>query len=137
LGRKIKPNLTRSQIMAKVRSKDTKPEMVVRRLIYSLGYRYRLHRKDLPGKPDLVFYQRKKVIFIHGCFWHEHNCRAGLKKPKSNQDYWIPKLRRNVQRDKENRDLLVKLGWKVLIIWECELKNKESLTETIKSFFNS
>lgn len=123
--------------MAKVRSKDTKPEMIVRRLIYSLGFRYRLHRKDLPGKPDLVFFRRKKVIFVHGCFWHEHSCRAGLKKPKSNQGYWLPKLERNVQRDRENQEQLVKMGWKVLIIWECELKNKDDLIEKLKSFLDS
>jgi len=123
--------------MAKVRSKDTKPEMIVRRLIYSLGFRYRLHRKDLPGKPDLVFFHRKKVIFVHGCFWHRHNCKAGRKEPKSNQEYWIPKLERNLLRDKENREVLVKMGWRVLVLWECELKNKEDLTKMVKLFLDS
>lgn len=136
IKRPKKLSLTRSQIMARIRSKDTQPEMIVRRLIYSLGYRYKLHKKDLPGKPDLVFFRRKKVIFVHGCFWHEHNCRAGLKKPKSNQGFWIPKLERNAQRDKENQDQLVKMGWKVLVIWECELNNKDRLIEVIKSFLD-
>lgn len=134
---KNKPDALRSQIMSKVHSKNTKPEMIVRRLVYSLGYRYRLHRKELLGKPDLVFFQRKKIIFVHGCFWHAHDCKAGLNKPKSNKEFWMPKLERNAQRDKENVRLLESQGWKILVIWECELKNKECLIGRIKSFLDS
>jgi DNA mismatch endonuclease (patch repair protein) len=127
----------RSALMAKIRSKDTKPELLVRRLIHSLGYRYRLHRKDLPGKPDLVFAKRRKVIFVHGCFWHSHNCKASPKRPKSNRDYWIPKLERNVQRDIEHQERLINMGWQILVLWECELKDKVHLVETIKLFLDS
>jgi DNA mismatch endonuclease, patch repair protein len=133
----IKTAHDRSTIMAKIRSKNTKPELIVRRLTHSLGYRYRLHRKDLPGKPDLVFAKRKKVIFVHGCFWHSHNCRVTPKIPKSNRDYWIPKLERNVQRDREHQEQLMNMGWQILVLWECELKDKECLAEIIKSFLNS
>lgn len=114
----------RSANMAKIASKNTKPEMVVRRLLHSLGYRYRLHRKDLPGKPDLVFPSRRAVIFVHGCFWHLHPdpaCRDA-RLPTSRQEYWLPKLQRNVERDKYAQEALLKDGWKVLTIWDCETK---------------
>jgi DNA mismatch endonuclease, patch repair protein len=110
----------RSDNMRKIRSKDTKPEVRVRKLLFRLGYRFRLHRKDLPGKPDIVFPGRKKVIFIHGCFWHQHrDCRAG-RLPGSRQEYWIPKLKNNISRDQKHMVELQKLGWKVLVIWECQ-----------------
>ena len=128
---------TRSAIMSKIRSKDTKPEMVVRRLVHGMGYRYRLHRKDLPGKPDLVFPKRKKIIFVHGCFWHRHNCKAGLKQPKSNLEYWLPKLERNAIRDKEHQKQLINMGWKILVIWECKLQDKKCISEMVKSFLDS
>ena len=114
----------RSEIMSGIRSKGMKPEMTVRRQLHSMGYRYRLHRRDLPGKPDLVFPARRKIIFVHGCFWHQHAdpaCRIA-RRPKSNREYWMPKLERNVARDAENRARLRELGWKVHVIWECEVR---------------
>ncbi len=122
--------------MANIRSKGMKPELIVRRLTHSMGYRYRLHRKDLPGKPDLVFPARRKVIFVHGCFWHQHAdpaCKIA-RRPKSNLDYWLPKLQRNVERDAEHRDRLSALGWQVLVIWECEVKIAAGLPERIVEF---
>lgn len=120
-------------MMAAVRSKDTQPEMIIRRLVYSMGYRYRLHRADLPGKPDIVFGPRKKVVFVHGCFWHQHGCK-GSHLPKSNTDYWEPKLKRNVERDAENFQLLTMKGWSVLVIWECELKDIRQVENKILNF---
>ena len=122
--------------MSNIRSKGMKPEMVVRRLIHSMGYRYRLHRKDLPGKPDLVFPGRRKLIFVHGCFWHQHEdpaCKI-VRRPKSNRDYWLPKLQRNVIRDKENLSQLRGLGWNVLLVWECELECLDALTGKLRKF---
>lgn len=126
----------RRYTMAQVHSKDTKPEMRVRRLAHHLGYRYRLHRKDLPGKPDLVFPGRKKVIFVHGCFWHGHDCRAGQKRPQTNQEYWIRKLERNRQRDVANQIRLRELGWEPLIIWECQTRDKNKLAGQLTSFLD-
>lgn len=126
----------RSANMARIRSKDMKPEMTVRRVVHRLGYRYRLHRKDLPGKPDLVFGPRRAVIFVHGCFWHQHDktaCKDG-RKPKSNKGYWGPKLDRNVQRDAEAQAALHQAGWRVLVIWECETHDLEVLEQRIISF---
>ena len=122
--------------MARIRSKDMKPELLVRRLVHSLGYRYRLHRKDLPGKPDLVFGPRRKVIFVHGCFWHLHpdpNC-IDARLPKSNTEYWKPKLLRNVERDKQHAKALNAAGWKSLVIWECETKDLGTLRSRIIQF---
>ncbi len=113
-----------------------KPEMTVRQLAHSLGYRYRLHRKDLPGKPDLVFGPRKAVIFVHGCFWHQHDkedCLDG-RRPKSNTDYWNKKLARNVQRDEEAQKNLQDQGWRVMVIWECETKDQATLRSRLKAF---
>lgn len=124
----------RKKTMSLVRDKDTKPEMAVRKLVHSIGYRYRLHRKNLPGCPDLVFPSRHKVIFVHGCFWHGHDCRAGKNRPSSNKSYWISKLERNIQRDGENLRKIKKLGWNPLVIWECEIKNSEVLTKRIHRF---
>ena len=112
----------RSRIMARVRSEDTGPEMLVRRTVHSLGYRFRLHRRDLPGKPDLVFPSRCKVIFVHGCFWHQHRCKRGNRVPSTRREYWVPKLRRNVSRDRRVVRELRKLGWEVLKVWECQTK---------------
>jgi len=124
----------RSANMRQIRSKDTQPELALRSLIHGLGYRFRLHRKDLPGHPDLVFPGRRKVIFAHGCFWHQHSeCREG-RIPSSRLDYWVPKLRRNQIRDAANQALLEKQGWRVLVIWECELKGFKSLTTRLKRF---
>jgi len=128
----------RSENMRRIKSKDTKVELIVRKLIWSLGYRYRLHRKDLPGKPDIVFRGKKKVIFVHGCFWHQHddgNCKI-VRKPKSNTSYWSKKLERNIERDRFNQEKLQDLGWEFLIIWECEIKNSQFqlLTDKINEF---
>lgn len=112
----------RSERMSRIKSKNTKPEMVIRRYLYHSGFRYRLHVKELPGKPDLVFKGRKKVIFIHGCFWHQHGCKY-YRMPHTKIEYWIPKLQRNVERDKNEIESLEKSGWNVLIIWECEIKH--------------
>jgi DNA mismatch endonuclease (patch repair protein) len=125
----------RSQIMRRVRRKNTAPEIVVRKLIFSMGYRYRLHRKQLPGSPDIVFPGKKKIIFGHGCFWHMHECKKG-RPPKSNENYWLPKLERNKQRDNENLAKLEIEGWKVLVIWECQLKDLLKLEDTIKAFLS-
>ena len=113
---------TRSKIMSCIRGKDTKCELVVRRLLHRLGFRFRLHRTDLPGSPDVVLPKYRTVVFVHGCFWHGHSCRDG-KSPKSNQPYWLPKLRRNRERDVKNRASLRRLGWSVLTVWECEVKH--------------
>ena len=114
----------RSEIMSNIRAKGMKPEMTVRRITHAMGYRYRLHRKDLPGKPDLVFQSRRKVIFVHGCFWHQHTeptCKVA-RRPRSNQGYWLPKLERNVARDAEHQAYLTVSGWDVLVLWECDVE---------------
>ncbi|MEO1039278.1 MAG: DNA mismatch endonuclease Vsr [Pseudomonadota bacterium] len=126
----------RSAVMARVRGKDTKPEMTVRRLVHALGYRYRLHRKDLPGKPDLVFSARRKVIFIHGCFWHGHDCKRGSRKPKQNAEYWQAKIAGNVKRDRETLARLDALGWRALTLWECALKDASALEAQLKAFLD-
>lgn len=124
----------RSRTMRAVRSKDTKPELIVRRLVHSLGFRFRLHRKDLPGSPDLVFPRRRKVIFVHGCFWHGHDCARGARQPKTNADYWIAKVARNRDRDQRTQQLLSEAGWESCIIWECELKDLEVMQAKILAF---
>jgi len=115
----------RSGVMGRVRGKDTRPEMAVRRMVHRLGFRYALHRRDLPGNPDLV----------HGCFWHSHTCRAGRNRPSSNQSYWTPKLNRNQTRDAANRRRLRNLGWHILVIWECQLRDPDRLRARIARFF--
>ena len=120
--------------MRRIRSKNTRPEMLVRKLIYSMGYRYRLHRKDLPGNPDLSFPGRRKVIFVHGCFWHQHEGCKLAHIPKSNQSYWIPKLERTKKRDSCNIEKLKVLGWSVLVVWECETKIVEDLKLKLTKF---
>ncbi|MGC9417812.1 MAG: very short patch repair endonuclease [Rhodovulum sp.] len=123
----------RQRIMQAVKGKDTKPELVVRRLLYRMGYRYRLHRRDLPGKPDVAFIGRKKAIFVHGCFWHWHGCPKG-QLPKSRLDYWQPKLEANVNRDRAKIEELEARGWKVLVVWECEIKDIERLGTKLRDF---
>ncbi|MCK4788840.1 MAG: DNA mismatch endonuclease Vsr [Desulfobacteraceae bacterium] len=110
----------RSFNMSRIRSTDTKPEMVVRKLVHSLGYRYRLHVRALPGCPDIVFASRQKVILVHGCFWHRHRCKSGSPKPKTREGFWKKKLADNKARDARHRRELKQLGWKVLTIWECQ-----------------
>ena len=124
----------RSTIMRSIRSKDTKPEMVVRRLTHSLGYRYRLHVQSLPGCPDLVFPSRRKVIFVHGCFWHRHNCRKGKSTPKTRKLFWKEKLEQNKERDRKLRRKIHKDGWELLVIWECQTKNQDRLASRISCF---
>ena len=119
--------------MAAVRQKDTGPEIRVRRLLHGLGYRYRLHRKDLPGRPDVVFGPRRKVVFVHGCFWHGHGCAKG-KLPKSRLDYWRPKIESNIDRDKSRLQQLKELGWKSYVVWQCELADESTLKINLVSF---
>lgn len=127
----------RRKIMRSVKSKNTTPEMQVRRLLHSLGYRYRLHKDNLPGRPDIVFTKKKKAIFVNGCFWHGHDCKRGKRIPKSNREYWIKKINRNRERDIYNVEMLLSKGWKVLILWECELKDKDKLRQRLIDFLNS
>lgn len=127
----------RRRNMAAIKGKNTKPEMVVRRLVHSLGYRYRLHRKDLPGKPDLVFPSRCKIIEVYGCYWHMHDCRYGRVVPKTNANFWQNKRLSNVMRDERNGEELSKRGWRVLVVWECEVKDTENLRERIVQFLDS
>lgn len=122
--------------MSLVRAKDTKPELRVRRFVYSLGYRYRLQGNDLPGKPDMVFKGRKKTIFIHGCFWHRHDNCALARLPKSRLSFWKPKLEGNKERDKINQQKLNALGWEFIVIWECEVKDLEALKTRIIEFLD-
>ncbi|MGD0214620.1 MAG: very short patch repair endonuclease, partial [Terriglobales bacterium] len=112
----------------------TKPEKIVRSLAHRLGYRFRLHARDLPGHPDLVFRSRRKVIFVHGCFWHQHRDCIDGRTPKSNIAYWSPKLTRNKERDKKNQSQLTRDGWKSLIIWECQIANDEKLRQQLRTF---
>jgi len=128
----------RSVRMALVRAKDTKPEMFVRRLVHALGFRYRLHDKRLPGSPDLVFSRLRKAIFVHGCFWHRHPdpACALARMPKSKLDFWRPKLDGNRERDLRNQSALAAIGWRYLVVWECELRHTEQLRNTLSAFLN-
>lgn len=126
----------RSERMGRIQNKDTKPEMRVRKIVHGMGYRYRLHKANLPGKPDLVFAGRRKVIFVHGCFWHRHpdpSCSLA-RLPKSKLDFWVPKLETNRQRDEANVRELEQAGWDVLTIWECQLRNEKELKIRIQVF---
>ena len=128
----------RSERMSRIHGKNTQPEMTVRRLVHGLGYRYRLHRANLPGKPDLVFSKRRKVIFVHGCFWHRHpDPDCGLARlPKSRLDFWLPKLEGNRARDIENQKKITESGWRVLVVWECELRDASRLERVLKTFLD-
>jgi len=123
--------------MARIRSKNMRPELGVRKLIFAMGYRYRLHARDLPGCPDLVFRPRRKVIFVHGCFWHRHAKCALARLPKSRPDFWEPKLEGNRKRDEKNNRSLVREGWKVLTVWECQLKDTARLERRIRGFLDA
>jgi DNA mismatch endonuclease, patch repair protein len=122
----------RSSIMRAVKSKDTKPEIAVRKALFALGYRYRLNVKNLPGKPDLVFTKHRTVIFVHGCFWHGHSCKRGRRVPKTNTAYWTNKIAGNKVRDKKNTAALQALGWRVIRIWECEVKTLDPASLPIR-----
>ncbi len=124
----------RSAQMRLIRSKDTKPELIIRKALYALGYRYRLHAKNLPGHPDLAFPSRKKVIYVHGCFWHRHPGCKKNRTPKSKLEYWEPKFASNIERDLRNQQDLQKMGWQFMVIWECELKNMAELIDRIVTF---
>jgi DNA mismatch endonuclease (patch repair protein) len=124
----------RSRRMGLIRGKDTKPEMVIRRLVHSMGFRYRLHARELPGIPDLVFPSRHRVIFVHGCFWHRHGTCKNTRWPKSRLDFWRPKLERNHARDQINKRRLQRLGWKVLVVWECQLRKYPALVARLRTF---
>ena len=126
----------RSRNMSAIKSKNTKPEIKVRKVLHSMGYRFRLHRKDLPGSPDIVLPKYKTVIFVHGCFWHRHeNCKYA-SNPKTRKEFWENKFKTNVKRDKEIQEKIKNIGWKSVVIWECEVRNIESIEEKIKRFLN-
>jgi len=128
----------RSANMRAIRSRDTAPELTVRRLVHSLGYRYRLHVASLPGRPDLVFSSRRKVIFVHGCFWHQHpsaDC-VDARQPRSNLGYWQPKLARNISRDQDHIDALQSVGWSVMVVWDCETQRPVELTQRLRHFLD-
>lgn len=124
----------RSRNMASIQGKNTKPEKLVRSMLHRLGYRYRLHRKDLPGKPDIVFAGRRKVIFVHGCFWHMHDCRWGRVVPATNTEFWQKKRSSNCDRDTKALDALAEAGWKVCVVWECDLRAPEILEKKLTAF---
>lgn len=124
----------RGWLMSRVRSKDTTPELAVRRLVFGMGYRYRLYDKRLPGRPDLVFAGRRKVVFVNGCFWHGHRGCRYARLPRTNTDFWREKIRKNRARDRRNAALLEASGWKVLTVWQCELKDVETLADSLYEF---
>ena len=121
----------RSWNMSKIRSKDTKPEKTVRSLLHKMGFRFRLHRKNLPGKPDIVLPKYKTVIFVHGCYWHRHEGCKDASTPKSNTDFWVNKFNANISRDKRNQEQLKNSGWNVIVVWSCELRNLDSLSSKL------
>lgn len=123
--------------MARIRSKNTTPERILRSILWSLGYRYRIHSKTLPGKPDIVFKKRNKLIFVNGCFWHQHSGCGHSRIPDSNKDYWLPKLMLNIERDARNIAELEALGWDVKVVWECQLKNLESIKADLIQFLGA
>ena len=123
----------RSALMARIRGVDTKPELSVRRALHGQGYRFRLHGRGLPGKPDIVFKKRKRAVFVHGCFWHRHGCKR-TTHPKSRQDYWQDKFAKNVARDRRNAALLADDGWDVFVAWECEIDSDETLLLRLMEF---
>jgi DNA mismatch endonuclease (patch repair protein) len=124
----------RSENMRAIKGKDTAPEIAVRKVLHQMGLRFRLHRKDLPGRPDIVLPRLRLVILVHGCFWHGHHCKkgSGRRRPKTNQSYWNPKLDRNIARDHQNANRLSELGWKSVVIWECETANAQSIAERLR-----
>tara|TARA_R100000734_G_scaffold12493_1_gene9245 strand:- start:7087 stop:7506 length:420 start_codon:yes stop_codon:yes gene_type:complete len=130
-----KPDPVRSKIMSCIKSKNTKPEVNMRKLLHGLGFRFSLHRKDLPGKPDIVMPKYNTCIFVNGCFWHKHNCKRGRKVPKTNTEFWLNKFTANRKRDARNRRDLRKLGWEVETVWECHVNKPEKLEKVINKLF--
>lgn len=124
----------RSERMSRVRSKDTRPELAVRKLVHKLGFRFRLHRKDIPGRPDLVFPSRRKAIFVHGCFWHRHQGCALARLPKTRPEFWVPKLEGNRLRDRKKQRELRRAGWDFITIWECEVKDQAAVVRVVNKF---
>jgi DNA mismatch endonuclease (patch repair protein) len=133
----VYPPEKRSAVMRRVKGKGTAPELAVRRLIWSLGGRYRLNRGDLPGKPDIVLAGRRLAIFVHGCFWHGHDCARGARVPKANRDYWTGKIAGNRARDTANRAALEAAGWRVEVVWECELRDVAALEARVREFLST
>lgn len=132
-----RPSAQRTRTMRAVKGRDTSPELLVRRLLHKMGYRYRLHRNDLPGKPDIVFGRRNKVVFVHGCFWHGHPCKRGARMPATNANYWEEKIARNVERYSKQLEQLAKDGWSALTLWECELNNNQELRRRLIIFLET
>jgi DNA mismatch endonuclease (patch repair protein) len=126
----------RSWIMSRVRGRDTKPEMVVRSVVHRMGFRFRLHRRDLPGNPDVVLPRYHEVIFVHGCFWHGHRGCPRSKRPTTNEEFWSKKLDGNIKRDRRFRRVLRETGWKVLVVWECETRKPDKLLRKLERFLN-
>jgi DNA mismatch endonuclease, patch repair protein len=129
-----RPSAERSAILRAVRGKDTTPELLVRRLLRGIAPGYRLHRRDVPGRPDVAYVGRKAAIFVHGCFWHGHDCARGARTPKANRDYWEAKIARNRARDAESLAALAARGWRSLVVWECETKDEAALRERLAAF---
>lgn len=127
----------RSEIMSKVRSKNTTPERLVRKILHQMGYRFRLYRSDLPGKPDIVLSKHRKIVLVNGCFWHGHRGCSRARLPNTNVEFWRDKIRRNVERDQENMASLISQGWNVLVVWECETKDVNLLRLKLKEFMES
>lgn len=127
----------RSERMRRVKSTNTEPERALRKMVWNLGYRYRKNLKSLPGKPDLAFPGRKRVIFMHGCFWHRHDCRAGRRMPKSRERFWTAKFASNIVRDTDVSERLAEMGWSALVIWECELRNMDMVSRRVTGFLNA
>lgn len=127
----------RSATMRAVKSRDTSPELAVRAILRRFAPGYRLHRKDVPGNPDIAYLRRKQAIFVHGCFWHGHDCARGARLPKANADYWRAKISRNALRDAAHRETLAALGWRALVVWECELKDAQALEKKLRAFTQS
>ncbi len=123
----------RSALMSRIRSVDTKPELYVRRALHAMGYRFRTHVRGLPGRPDLVFSKRRAVVFVHGCFWHRHGCKK-TSVPKVREDFWTGKFKNNVDRDERNRLQLLEAGWRVMVVWECEVENDDTVLDRIVDF---
>lgn len=127
----------RSWLMSRVESKNTKPEIIIRSLIHQMGHRFRLYQNNLPGKPDIVLKRHRKIVFVNGCFWHGHDNCSRAKLPESNFEFWAAKIKNNKKRDHKNIELLRNLGWEVLVVWQCEMKNQLFLVEKLKTFLNN